>query len=1614
MVMNRSDMADNRYMNEQIPDSGVAPIDKKKLEEHYTQAALNRAFSSPVLFEERPNINVDRKWGKQLRDYSFKTDSEINEMYANEQTGINQLSRGIGAMFTVAGTTFLDTLVGNAAQLVSVLNNTNYGPTNNVSETFRRWQNNVTEDNQIHMSKDIENASLWRQLRTPEFWAEFAQNQGFTLGMMASNALLSFIPYVGTSLAIGLSAMSEARQEAMSKNDEMSKELYSEIVAKYDNERLNAKTDAERALAEQKFNDSIRAASSDIYNATRHVNYINEALLVGTNFLTWGKVLSRGLKPVKRVLDNVEDPLKRASRNKVLQTLQDVATVGKGMLSEGFEEYAQSAITKSADYIPNMNSFATAPYSDKEAQDLSEGWVSALGKAFKEVSNDKDTWKAVIMGALGSTATMTFQDPRVGKKWGRSPITIDGSIPEAIRNIRTSNDLRQKKQVVDKALSDPKLKQNIVNLARTVHFGNKKIEAAEKNDEFNYKNLEAAETLSIVMAADDLGMMESINALLDGAENLSDEEYYNLAKQLEETDGVSYFTKDDSTGNVEVDKEKVGKKVKDNIKEFKNIKNKWIHIKNTLRAADKGFSDDAIKNYAYGQIMLDNWNERSKTLVSEINESLSNTAGDNNWYDIVVKTDEETGEKTVASSREILLHSKEGRKILRKNLDKIIPLKQQREEIETKLDDLDKISDSSDKFVDALNNYWTNPEQASREIGYIKDEDMHKLTMSVYQKEADDTLPRAQTLSEFVKLIDDGVTEGTRLTVMEGATQVAEYQKPYVEEYKKIERFRDNVLKANKKLGDEEIKSVLTNVSTYKDSSEYQTEVMDTIKSRLSEEDYKSFEDSLNKQQEIDLLAEKNKNDKKQITEAPAQEGDFSDLNELDEESTTTLFETLHEENKIPEEVYTKRKDSPLSIKKLVIQKYAADTYKEALDKIKNPEPEQSPSVKPAVIPPPSEGKTYQETPGWNVGRYNNPYDIKAAKEGEKKETEREWDWKDDLLDKAKAQDFIDSGKLADWVRIKEAKKEPKTVHFVIVRQNGESPMFAAIEAEPYFDRSTTIQAVNEKGETVNLQLLGRVTSNKFKEDAYKNFHEHAIEQTSHFRDSEGNTPNITVVNETSTITGMFSGRMEVGQKAEKSSQPYTLAQLVENEDPNSWALMLKIGNDVLVQDNGKKIDSQNIVNPNAYTESSGWTYIITREANGNYYPKALQLADFNLEWWSKNADSSVAKVLKSMITELFSEWSDKPKENVGEITEFLTWLHNIFYFGKNTDKKLAIAENKIVLNNDTLGILGTNKEENAKVLLNALLNAGLRFNITKDTFALFSNDQLINSNIFTTNLKSLHNFGASFKIARMVEKNGEFSPESDSNAKVDTSTPLSSRRPSGEVVNKSRTKLNISIDGSKTTVIYDESDQKYYSEDGVEINDANTLELARTLYQARKEQFPKEYFYKDGRSPVYKVTFKDGSTRFIRRDGTVISLENQYNVKTEAEIEAARTNKSKKRKKIGTLSSDNLFEATVEEEDKAAMTQNTISNLSQYPGLITEEEIDNPAIGQLIFSLDPDFMIDIQEKLKALGYGEDLFSQLFKINNMYPEIFSTIENALKTNNIETASEMIDQVLGCK
>lgn len=643
---------------------------------------------------------------------------------------------------------------------------------------------------------------------------------------------------------------------------------------------------------------------------------------------------------------------------------------------------------------------------------------------------------------------------------------------------------------------------------------------------------------------------------------------------------------------------------------------------------------------------------------------------------------------------------------------------------------------------------------------------------------------------------------------------------------------------------------------------------------------------------------------------------------------------------------------------------------------------------------------TYVDSKDWNVGRKNNPYNIKEAKKNRKAESSISHTWKDELLKQAKAQEFIDSGKLADWVRIKEAKKEPKTVHFVIVRKNGESPMFAAIETKR---SETTIQAVNEKGEAVNLQLLGRVTSNEFKEDSYKKFHEHAIEQTSHFRNSEGNTPNITVVNETTTITRMFSGRMDVGQKKEKRSEPYTLAQLVENEDPNSWALMLKIGNDVFVQDNGESIDSKKIASTNAYTESSGWAYIITKEPDGLFHPKALQLAEFNLEWWSKNADSPVGKVLTSLINELFKNWSNKPAENKDIIETFLTNLHYLLYFGQNTDKKLAIVGNVISLNYDQLGILGADKIQNTQVLLKALLGAGLRFNISKATFAMFSNMDLINSNIFTTNLKSLHNFGASFKIARMVEKNGEFSTENNVNAKVDTSTPLSSTRPSGEIVNRARTKLNITIDGGKTTVFYDSADQKYYSEEGVEIADDNTLELARTLQQAKQGQLPEEYYYKDKRSPVFKVTFKDGSVRFIRRDGTVISLENQYNVRTAEEIEAAK--KNRKNRKTGHLSSDNLFEAA--EGERSAHSANI---LGIHPG----EGIQNPDIIETVSTMKGEVFMTLQEKLANLGYGQDLFSQLENLRNKYPNEFGTILNGIKTNNIETATEIIDQVLGCK
>ena len=618
---------------------------------------------------------------------------------------------------------------------------------------------------------------------------------------------------------------------------------------------------------------------------------------------------------------------------------------------------------------------------------------------------------------------------------------------------------------------------------------------------------------------------------------------------------------------------------------------------------------------------------------------------------------------------------------------------------------------------------------------------------------------------------------------------------------------------------------------------------------------------------------------------------------------------------------------------------------------------------------------TSVDSKDWNVGRKNNPYNIKEAKKNRKAESSISHTWKDELLKHAKAQEFIDSGKLADWVRIKEAKKEPKTVHFVIVRQDEESPMFAAIEVKP---SDTTIDAVNEKGETVHLQLLGRVTSNEFKEDVYKKFHEHVIQQTSSFRNSEGQVPQFTVANETSVISKIFSGRINIVDEKGKQSEPYTLAQLVENEDPNSWALMLKIGDDVSVQDNGESIDSKKIVSTNAYTASSGWTYIITKEPDGLFHPKALQLAEFDLKWWSKNTDSPVGKVLISLIDELFKNWSNKPAENEEKITTFLTNLHDLLYFGQDTDKKLAIIGNTIVLNNDPLGDLEADKVQNTQVLLKALLDAGLRFNISSNTFAMFSNNDLINSNIFTTNLKSLHNFGASFKIARMIEKNGEFRSESSLDAKIDTSTPLSATRPSGEIVNKARPEY-LDILGINQGEVLPQQD---ISE--------TVVAISGTLFMTLQEKL---------------ANLGYGQTLFDQLE----NLRSKYPDDFETILDNIKTNNTETA--IGII--DQVLGGDIKEEDPKR-TKATEPDYSQWPGIKPKRSTNSAAVNELVGVLNADLAIAIQDKLKDLGYEGDLFSQLFVIKNMHPKTFDTIANALKTNNIETATEIIDQVLCCK
>lgn len=415
----------------------------------------------------------------------------------------------------------------------------------------------------------------------------------------------------------------------------------------------------------------------------------------------------------------------------------------------------------------------------------------------------------------------------------------------------------------------------------------------------------------------------------------------------------------------------------------------------------------------------------------------------------------------------------------------------------------------------------------------------------------------------------------------------------------------------------------------------------------------------------------------------------------------------------------------------------------------------------------------------YSVGRLSSKYDITKSKKHIKEETEPNWQRTHviDLVNEGLGtktptlEDYINSGRLAERKHNAEAQGQKLPIHFIMRRHvEGVEPfattntLFAAVEEQKEY---ANITAYDNAGNKRYFRVLGVVSAPKTEkvndndekvkvvDPDLKAFKEACKKATSEIRTKKGTKHSFIVVPYTSNLEHIFSGRLVTSEGGKKARQR-DLKSIVKEEDYKDINIAVKAGNiELTIGDKleGKTVDI-NINNPN---DRRGTVWLKVKEGDGNIYYKNIRLKRFNKSFYESLSKDEISnnEVLKKIMNLCYTICSNN--DNYSVVNSALSKLHAYLYIPKGKKISVLTKLNQVVIGSSRIDF-SNNAKSDAMKLFNLIMEQNYRFSIGLADLSL---KQLIDSNIFTTDLIQVHNINHSFLISEM------FPSETDSGTTV-------------------------------------------------------------------------------------------------------------------------------------------------------------------------------------------------------------------------------------------------------
>lgn len=431
------------------------------------------------------------------------------------------------------------------------------------------------------------------------------------------------------------------------------------------------------------FQNGERVSISEAKKAAGITYALNQVTVGASNYLTFAKGLMGGYKGSQKVINGIKGNAKeifeaKKAAAKVIQQQEARAAAGitadaateiaekeildkaaqiafkqstankyiegsrifKNFLNEGFEEYAQSAISTGAKegVIGALEAYHAGKY-DPESMSNYSDYVTNV---FKNLTpNEQNTFEFFVGGLLGMSGApiLRVKTNDAGKK--TLGVEVAGGIKEAYDDYKERREERN--DIIDKlnsTLSNPKLKDNISMIVRDGSFTAAMKEALSEGNVFEYQNAKHAalyNQISYFNAAGKLDQLidvyegvindltvEEASGFMDSAKQSGVESSINANGEIElkpTTIEVSPFR--DSRGNLLSEEEfnDVKKKILDNFrKQVESYKRNSEYLYGLL--GDR-LTNDELDELGYLYSAYENMSSREAELANKVGHLLN-------------------------------------------------------------------------------------------------------------------------------------------------------------------------------------------------------------------------------------------------------------------------------------------------------------------------------------------------------------------------------------------------------------------------------------------------------------------------------------------------------------------------------------------------------------------------------------------------------------------------------------------------------------------------------------------------------------------------------------------------------------------------------------------------------------------------------------------------------------------------------------------------------------------------------------------------------------------------------------------------------------------------------